>query len=116
MSKVIEQKVMIDNEMVVLSSAKLYSGLENPNDEEKLVRKAVGLPVKKQLVYYKNKRDVDSIVNVTNYRLIEMYEVTDRWYTVEITTADGDLVKIHSSYLAEMQRPSFISDLEAQSV
>lgn len=108
------QEVLVGKDAVVLDSEKVYTGINNPNDEEKLVRKAIGLPVTKQLVYYKDNRNSDSIVNITDYRLLEMYDITDRWYTVEITLVDGSKVRIHSSYLAEMQKPSFIADMAAQ--
>ena len=110
------QEVRLEKEKVVLDSEKMYSGMENPNAGEKLVRKAIGLPVKKQLVYYKDKADENSVVNVTNYRIEEMYDGSDRWYTIEITTAEGDVKRIHSAYLAEMQKPSFVADMAAQSV
>lgn len=110
------QTVQIGKDTVILDSEKKYSGMENPQDDEKLVRKAVGLPVKKQLVYYKDKADTESVINVLEYQLVEMYEITERWYTVEITLEDDSKVKIHSSYLAEMQRPSFVADMAAQNV
>ena len=34
------QEVMVGTEMVILDSEKLYVGSENPEDTEKLVRKA----------------------------------------------------------------------------
>ena len=48
------QKVKDENEMTALGGEKLYSGAENPPEEERPVRKALGLPLKKQLVYYRN--------------------------------------------------------------
>lgn len=107
------QEVAVGAEIVVLDSEKQYLGCENPEDTEKLVRKAVGLPVKKQLVYYKNKHDSKSIVNVSAYQLIEMYDISERWYTIEITIESGEKIRIHSGYLIEMQKPSFIADMAA---
>lgn len=108
------QEVQLGKDSVVLDTEMTYSGAENPSDEEKLVRKAVGLPVKKQLVYYKDKRSSDSVVSVSSYQLVEMFNITERWYVVEVTLADGAKTRIHSSYLAEMQKPSFIADMAAQ--
>ena len=105
------REVKVGNETVVLDSEALYSGAADPGDQEKQVRKAIGLPVKKGLVYYKNKRDTESTVPVRTYRLIEMY---DSWYTVEITLEDDKVGRIHSSYLIEMQKPSFVADMAAQ--
>lgn len=108
------QEVKIKEGIVILNTESVYSGSDFLNEEEKLVRKAIGLPVTKQLVYYKNKTDAESVVNVKRYQLIEMFDITEKWYTVEITLEDATLVCIHSWYLIEMQKPSFISDMAAQ--
>ena len=108
------QTVQLDKLEIILDSEKVYSGKDNPSDEDKLVRKAVGLPVKKQLVYFPDKSDPESAVKVVKYQLVEMYEISDRWYTIEITTEDNKSIRIHSDFLAEMQKPSFFSDLSNQ--
>lgn len=64
------QEIKLKDEVVVLSTQKEYSGESKPSDDEKLVRKAIGLPVTKQLVFYTNKRKADSFVRVTHYRLM----------------------------------------------
>ena len=108
------QEVQLGKESVILDTEMTYSGAENPGDEEKLVRKAVGLPVKKQLVYYKDKRSSDSVVSVTSYQFIKMIDITEKWYVIEVMLVDGTKARIHSNYLAEMQKPSFIADIAAQ--
>ena len=105
------RKIKAGTEIIELDTNSLYSGIDNPNDNEKAVRKAISLPVTKQLVYYNDKTDFNSIVNVVTYQLIEMY---DNWYTIEITTEDGAKHKLHSGYLCEMQKPSFIVDMAKQ--
>lgn len=107
------QEIKIGNDIVILDSERHYSGIDNPNDDEKLVRKAIGFPVKKQLVYYRDKLDQTSVVNIKEYQLVEMYNITERWYTVEITTEQGEVVRIHSAYLIEMQKPSFVADMSS---
>ena len=102
------------SEIIVLDSDSIYSGSANPSPEEKLVRKAVGLPITKQLIYYNDKHDPSSIVYVLSYRIIEMYQITERWFIIEIYTEDGKTVRVHSVFLAEMQKPSFIADMKAQ--
>lgn len=97
-----------------MDTDKIYSGCENPSDDEKAARKMLGLPIKKQLVYYPDKRNAESIVNVTSFQIVEAYDITGAWYTIETTTEDGTKARIHSSYLAEMQKPSFIADMAAQ--
>ena len=108
------QEVTIEGNIVVLDSSVIYSGEEKPDDSEKLVRKAVGLPVTKQLVFYKNKHDTDSAVKVKGYRLVEMYDISDRWYTVEVILDDNTAVLIHSGFFKEMQKPNFVSELLEQ--
>lgn len=110
------QDIQIGGDIVTLDSEKLYSGMDNPQGEEKLVRKVLGLPVKKQLVFYKNKLDAESVINIVTYQLVKMYNITERWYTIEINTADGNKARIHSSFLGEMQKPSFVADMIAQAV
>ena len=108
------QEVQIGNITIVLDSSILYSGLAEPNASEKLVRKTIGLPVKKKLIYYKDKRKANSAIDIKSYYLKEMYDISERWYTVEITLNDDSTVLIHSGYLAEMQKPSFVADMVAQ--
>ena len=110
------QTVSLGKSSVTLETGIFYSGAENSSDQEKLVRKAIGLPQKKQLIYYPNKNDQASAVKVIRYQILEMYEITERWYTLEIETEDDRTVRIHSSFLADMQKPSFIADMKVQSV
>ena len=44
---------------------------------------------------------------------MEMYNEWNRWYTIKVILADGTTAMIHSSYLAEMQSPSFVADMAA---
>ena len=114
-------EIQLDNDTVFLDTDKEYSGADVDNipeeekAEEKLVRKALGLPITKQLVYYPNKRDASSVVNVVSYRVNRVYGESDKWYVIVITTETKQEVSIHSSYLGEMQKPSFVYDMEAQS-
>lgn len=108
------QEIQIDKDKVILDSEIIYSGKENPSAEEKLVRKAIGLPITKQLIYYVDKRDSKSAVNVMQYQLVEMYNITERWYTIEITAETGIVIRIHSLHLIEMQKPSFVTDMAKQ--
>ena len=108
------QTVSLGKNNVLLETDVFYTGSENPSDQEKLIRKAIGLPQKKQLIYYPNKNDQASAVNVLRYQILEMYEITERWYTLEIQTEDARIVRIHSSFLADMQKPNFIADMKEQ--
>lgn len=44
--QIVTQEVQVDKDVVVLDSTKMYTGAEKPKDDEKLVRKAVGLPIR----------------------------------------------------------------------
>lgn len=107
-------QVNVENEQVLLSSETMYSGGENPSPEERMIRKAVGLPVTKQLVYYKDTLNPNSVENVISYRLIDMFQITERWFVVEVTLEHSETRRIHSAFLIEMQKPSFIADMKAQ--
>lgn len=108
--ELIKDDIILDT--VILDSEKLYSGMGKLVErEDKLVRKAIGLPVTKQLVFYTDQRDAKSIVNVINYQLVEMYDISEKWYMIDITLSNGQKVRIHSRYFIEMQKPSFITDM-----
>lgn len=106
--------VTVGDEQVALSSDALYDGGEKPSSEEKLIRKAVGLPVTKQLVYYKDTLNQNSVINIESYKLIKMFQITERWFVIEVNIENGETKRIHSAFLAEMQKPSFVSDMKAQ--
>lgn len=110
---VLRKELVVGSDTVLLSSEHNYTGTVEISDEEKLVRKVIGLPVTKALVYYRDKTDADSMTNISSYQIIEMY---DTWYTIEITLEDGTKQRIHSGYLSDMQKPSFIADMATQSV
>ena len=61
------QSVLVGKDTIILNSDTVYTGMENPQNDEKLVRKAVGLPVKKQLIYYKNTHDSESSVSLITF-------------------------------------------------
>ena len=106
--------VKVDGEIITLDSEVLYSGMENPQGEERLVRKAIGLPVTKQLIFYKDNLYAESVTDILTYRIVKMFDISDRWFTIEVNTADGNTARIHSSFLIEMQKPSFVADMKEQ--
>ena len=108
-----KQELKIGNDIVILDSDVCYSGMSNPDEKEKLVRKAIGLPVKKQLVFFTDIHDASTNIIIDKYQLVEMYDITDRWYTVEVFLENGSSYKIHSDFLIEMQKPSFVADINS---
>lgn len=98
---------------VQINSDTWYSAYETgKNSSDKDIRKLLGLPVTKSLVYYKNANDPETLINVLRYRIIEFYEITEPWAKLEIETDENKIVRIHSDYFAEMQKPSFIKDIK----
>lgn len=109
------QEIVVKGERILLETDIYYSGDSGISDEEKGIRRALKLPITKQLVYYKNKHDASSIVSVSKYKIIEMYNITYSWYTLELTLlGTSDSVKIHSSFFSDMQDPKFIEKLKKQ--
>ena len=93
----------------------VYSGSPSENEAEKSIRRELGLPVTKQLIYYLDKSDPNSFVDVENFKIIESFEITAKWYMLDVTIKTGDIIRIHSSHFSEMQKPSFVADMAAQS-
>ena len=110
------QEVLVGEDKILLDSAIRYSGtaIDKKDNAGKLIRKAIGLPVAKPLVYYKDKRDASSVVAIKSYQLVEMFDVTEKWYTVEASLEDDSIIRIMSWHLIEMQKPSFITDMAVQ--
>ena len=103
-----QKDIIISGNTVTIDTDTSYSGAAELRDAEKLVRKVVGLPVTKQLVYY---TDSNKAVPISNYSIKEFF---DGWFVIEITLTNGDTHNIHSTYLAEMQKPSFVADMARQ--
>ncbi len=110
---IVRKEIAIGSDTITLDSEKQYTGSDEVTEQDKLIRKILGLPITKALIYYKDKYDTNSVVNVKTYRIVEMYET---WYTIELSLEDGTSKAIHSGYLSDMQKPSFIADMAAQSV
>lgn len=82
----------------------------NDNDTKEL-RKEIGLPVTKGLIYwYKSETHVWKQTTVTNYEVVETYEPSES-KSIVITLEDGKRIRILGDYLADMQKPSFLSDI-----
>ena len=100
---------------VTVDSETWYTGSPQPKTKEetidKAVRRAIGLPITKQLVFYESIRDAGSAVNIVKYRVFESYHISDSWYGIEVITANDHIHRIHSWHLIEMEKPSFIDDM-----
>lgn len=113
MQQKVKIKVGKKEKTVILETDKYYFGHEQPFDYEKPIRRALGLPVTKQLIYYKDTRDENSNIPVLMYKIVKMYEDTSKWYELEIILEDRSKVSIHSDYFEHMQKPSFIKDMQS---
>ncbi len=99
--------------LVSLNTDILYSGSDAINDYEKSVRKLLGLPLTKQLVYYADKTNDKSVIEIKEFKIAEIYTKTNIWCTLELVIDGiGQKINIHSDFFAEMQKPSFISDMK----
>ena len=87
---------------------KQYSALAKEDTD---IKNEFGYPTKRQLVYYKDKLDSSSMVNVVKFRIDEKYQT---WALLQIMLEDNNTVLIHSSYFKEMQNPSFVKDMMEQ--
>ena len=95
---------------IILDTEKTYFGKAPEDDFEKDIRRALSLPITKQLVYYPNKNE-NSTLKIETYRIVEMFS---GWWTINIHLENGDDVNIHNLYLKEMQSPTFVSDMQKQ--
>ena len=110
------QKVTVEagkeTKEVLLDTETTYLGSKPEDDTEKDIRRALSLPITKQLVYYPNKNE-NVTVNVETYRISEMFP---DWWTITIHLENGEEVNIHNLYLKEMQSPTFVADMQKQNI
>jgi len=98
--------------MVSVDSDEWHIGTKPDDKQDRDLRKLLDLPITKALVYYKNPRDESSKMNVVKFRVAEVFRIGDFWATIEIVTDTGREVKIHSAFLAHMQKPTFIKEFK----
>jgi hypothetical protein len=105
--------IQTENTKIEISPENWYTGEKlKRKDNERDIRKVFGLPITKELIYYKDTRDKNSVTRIVKYRIDELFDETELWATFEIITESGCTVKIHSWFLRHMQKPSFIKDME----
>lgn len=86
-------------------------------NEQKEVRRQLGLPVTKELVYYYHPYNKNSqAYSVTSYdarRYIDNFGNECSWNILEIQVMGDDEPKIiHGDFFAEMQKPNFVEYIE----
>lgn len=80
------------------------------SEEERLRRKALGLPVTKPLRFMARKQGRFVEKAVLEYEVIATYP--SEAATLLVTLEAGEQIHILSWYFAEMQKPSFVEDME----
>ena len=73
--------------------------------DEKTERTLFGLPLTKDLVYYKKIDGEWQKFDVESFEIVAMYP---EWFTFELDNG----TRIHSAFFAHMQKPSFINDMK----
>lgn len=81
-------------------------------EEEKELRKKLGLPVTKELRYMQHtKSGAYEEYPVTAFRIVDQYFPSET-YSLMIALEDGQEIRILAPYFAQMQKPSFVDDME----
>ena len=81
------------------------------NDEEKCLRKKLGLPITKELRYMRNIGCQYEEVKVIDFKIVDVYEPSETPPLV-VSLETGESIRILSSFFAEMQKPSFEQDMK----
>ncbi len=126
-----EQKKQLDNILQAIQQGRQKDGKNPANDyiicstdepyadavailirkeDEKKLRKELGLPTRKQLVFYKS-RYSKSPQLVKNFRIQSDHGC---YRTVEVVLDNGEVVNVHEAYLRQMQSSSFTEDRRAE--
>ncbi|MCL2676476.1 MAG: 3'-5' exonuclease [Streptococcaceae bacterium] len=106
------QKLLAEEELKkakTLSADNTQGSLFDEADESitEEIRRALNLPITKDLVYYHKDKDKKwSKYALTGIRLMAQYSVG---YSLIITLYDGQKINIHSDYLKEMQKVGFVN-------
>lgn len=82
-------------------------------DNRKELRKLIGLPKTKPLVYYPDKHDASSKTEVVDFWVEKVFDEDENnvWYGITVLLPDGTEKHLHSAYFAMMQKKSFIDDI-----
>lgn len=81
------------------------------SEEEKALRKELGLPVTKELRYMRRILGGYEELKVNEYEVADFYETM---HSLLITLSSGEKIRILAPYFAEMQKPSFERDMQEQ--
>ena len=83
------------------------------NNDTKELRKEMGLPVTKGLVYWYKEGQCWKQCNVIDYEIVEVYQPSGS-RSILLTIESGRQVRILSDYLVDMQKSSFLNDVDGE--
>lgn len=83
------------------------------SEDSKELRKKLGLPITKDIVYWRkdNKKWVE--YKVVNYKIVDVYEPSGTC-SIVVSLDSGEEVRILQDYLSDMQKSTFISDVDGE--
>lgn len=81
------------------------------SEEERTRRKSLDLPVTKPLRYMRYESGKYVEYPVVDYEIVEVYQPSGT-PSLSITLNTGEHIRILSLYFSEMQKPSFVDDVE----
>ena len=82
------------------------------SEDEKIKRKQLGLPTSKTLRYMKRAEGTFKKIDVIDFEIEETFP--SGWSMLCITLENGEKIKIHSAYFAEMQKATFEKDIKKE--
>ena len=103
------KKIKEEKEIKIEVGTEDAGSAEALTEEELDVRRFMGLPTTKDLVYYPSSRE-DKKIPVDKFVVDQVFTITDPWFNLVLYMAENT-VKIHHKYFVEMQSPTFISDM-----
>ena len=106
-------KIKEEKEIIIEVGTSGPGSAKSLSADEIDLRRFLGLPIKKDLFYYPSSRE-DIKRSVDKFEIDEIYTITEPWFTLTLYMGN-DTVKIHHSYFAEMQSPTFVSDMQKMS-
>ena len=86
----------------------------NENDTKEL-RKELGLPITKGLRYMRKENSAWKEYGIVDYRIVETYQPSGA-HSLLITLENGKQVRILADYLVDMQKSTFVSELEGKTI
>lgn len=116
MNKILEMSVQNDKEKFEYTNeditedylASLYHDATTNSEN---LRRLLGLPITKELRYMKKTATGFIPFEIANYQIVKWYTDSNA-ASLEITLANGCVIRILGDYFSHMQKPSFEKDMD----